>query len=316
MEKLIEKLGSEEAVAQMLIDQSNGAAALSRRLDSISSRLDAPPAPTLFDASADPQVKFHSDQLALVDADLKAREQEISTQVQAANAANQQVMALQGRLAEARQADNMDRVAQLQREIDAHQRDYDSAHAAWRLATSEARSLQRTKLEVDFKRQQAASTATENHQQSTETQKEETLGRTAVWRDTNDRFDTALVTNARRYGIPVDQNLRDTLVARFDRFITALPDDQRAIPVDLNWFVTAAMDAEAHRWGLTPKAEFTQRARDVAAAAGSALTAPPAQPPANYAPLPGTTLESLPLDQQVRAVKEHARRVLSQVRRA
>lgn len=309
---LTEKFGPE--VAQTLLNQINATAALHKRLDFALERITNPApaqqAPELSDAdiNADPTVKFHSDQLAAVDADLQARDAEISAAIQIANKVNPQLASLLGKRDAYAESGDTDKLARVNEEIAQLRTQYNQASADYRTAQAEQRRLQREKLELSFKRDQAISAIREAHTTSTVIATEEEKAKAQVEAQTNAVFDGAIVKHVARYGIQPTPDIRADLANRFEAFVKALPPERKHVPVDLDWFVGAALDGMAKNWGLSPKAEFTQQSREKAA---QVITQLRAVPPAPGQPSPASlTLESLPLSDQVRAVKENARRVL------
>lgn len=307
---LIAKLGS--AAGELVWNQIQGTATLHQRMGLLLDAQSRPPAPApvTFDPLQDPTVKFHSDQIAQIDADLKEVDTQIQDAVARATKANTAMANGLAQQAAFREAGLTERVDALEREIRAARSEYDSARTDWKSAVAELKGLNRQKSEKSFLLQQATANAQAAHQ-ATISENEERNADQAVWNaKQKSDFDSAVATHARAYGIQVTPALRETLVDRFDRFVQNLPPTHsKNAVIDFNWFVGAALDEQAKTWGLTRKPEFTQHARDAAAAAIAQLAPPPPQP-AGAAPAVPSAFDQLSPAQQVEAARLHARRTL------
>jgi len=303
VEKLLAEVGgNEDALIERLLGQSNGISALHRQLDEVRQLLQQKDQPA-FDASADPQVKLYSDQIAAIDAekaDISTRQSALATE---ANEINTSVLKIQGKL---EMADEFQQ-KELNAEIDRLRASYRGLQSEYAQLSGRAKSLDRERTSMQFQQKQAAERAQALHEESVAVSRQTAEADAVFQTQTQQTFNAAVAEQAGRYGIGDVNGFREVIRDRFIRFTDSLPEGAPA--VDLSAYVAAEADKLAKVYGLTPKADFTQHSRAVAAAA--VMKPVPAVPaPASSAPAPPSGFERLSLADQARLAREHGRNVL------
>ena len=297
-----------EELAAFRLNQAAGVSQLDREVRALKELMAQRNAPVQFDASADPQVKFHSDQIAAIDKEIQDNSTEMSRLAQQGEPLLTEKARLEGQAAYAKQVNDADGEQRaLSRVADLDSR-YNALYSQFRQLSVENKRLSRDKTEREFNRQQAQTTAEKSHSESVAEQ--ESHAQYEAQQGAQDRaaFDAAIVEQAGRYGLKDQAAFRQLMV---DQFVAWAGANPQAARIDLSVFVREKADALARTWGLSPKADFMQQSRAQAAAAIQVMQQPPAQPsPQAQSTSMPSAFDALPLGDQVRAVRDHARRVL------
>lgn len=298
-----------EELATFRLNQAAGVGQINREVQTLKELLAKRDSPeTRFDATSDPQVKFHSDQAAAIDKDVAENNTRMSQLAQQGEPLLQQVSEHRGAASYARAVGDTEGEQKALSRVAEAQRQYDALYNQFSTLASDNKRLLREKTSVEFQRQQAAAAAESRHTESVVDTEERTRYLAEMGNQDRAAFDAAIVEQAQRYGLKDQAAFRQLIVNEFTAFLAGNPNAPR---VDLPQFVKMRSDALATTLGLSPKADFTQHSRQAAAAAVQVMQQPPAQPqPQAQGTSAYNTIDQLPTSEQARIYRDHARRVL------